>query len=111
MNWEKSKSLTPLKKDFLKSFFNKNQDFYLTGGSALSIFYFDHRFSYDLDLFTDKDRIKYANYSKDKSKTILATQFLQKIESGDLKSSNLEAETIENFKEIFKKLKEILTKK
>jgi len=55
MNWEKSKSLTPLKHDFLKSFFKKCQDFFLTGGSALGIFYYDHRFSYDLDLFTVKD--------------------------------------------------------
>ena len=55
MNWEKSKSLTPLKHDFLKSFFKKSQDFFLTGGSALGVFYYDHRFSYDLDLFTVKD--------------------------------------------------------
>jgi hypothetical protein len=55
MNWEKSKSLTPLKHDFLKSFFTKCQDFFLTGGSALGVFYYDHRFSYDLDLFTVKD--------------------------------------------------------
>lgn len=52
MNWEKSKSLTPLKHDFLRSFFKFNSDFFLTGGSALSIFYLDHRFSYDLDLFS-----------------------------------------------------------
>jgi predicted nucleotidyltransferase component of viral defense system len=55
MNWEKSKSLTPLKHDFLVSFFKKCQDFFLTGGSALSIFYYDHRHSYDLDFFTEKD--------------------------------------------------------
>lgn len=55
MNWEKSKSLTPLKFDFLVTFFKKCQDFFLTGGSALSIFYLDHRFSYDLDFFTRKD--------------------------------------------------------
>ncbi|MCK4763899.1 MAG: nucleotidyl transferase AbiEii/AbiGii toxin family protein [Candidatus Aminicenantes bacterium] len=55
MNWEKSKSLTPLKLDFLVSFFKKCRDFFLTGGSALSVFYFDHRFSYDLDFFTTKD--------------------------------------------------------
>lgn len=52
MNWEKSKSLTPLKHDFLVSFFKKSQDFFLTGGTALGVFYYDHRFSYDLDLFT-----------------------------------------------------------
>ncbi|MGD2091931.1 MAG: nucleotidyl transferase AbiEii/AbiGii toxin family protein [Candidatus Aminicenantes bacterium] len=55
MNWEKSKSLTPLKHDFLIAFFKKCQDFFLTGGSALGVFYLDHRFSYDLDLFTGKD--------------------------------------------------------
>jgi hypothetical protein len=52
MNWEESKSLTPLKRDFLRLFFNRRNDFFLTGGSALSIFYLDHRFSYDLDFFT-----------------------------------------------------------
>jgi hypothetical protein len=52
MNWEKSKSLTPLKKDFLNLFFKRCGDFFLTGGSALSIFYLDHRLSYDLDFFT-----------------------------------------------------------
>jgi len=55
MNWEKSKALTPLKHDFLIRFFGENQDFFLTGGSALGIFYFNHRFSYDLDFFTVKE--------------------------------------------------------
>lgn len=55
MNWEKSKALTALKHDFLIRFFKENQDFFLTGGSALGIFYFDHRFSYDLDLFTKEN--------------------------------------------------------
>ena len=41
-NWEKSKALTPLKKDFLKEFFLIEDRFFLTGGSALGIFYFDH---------------------------------------------------------------------
>jgi hypothetical protein len=52
MNWENSNVLTSLKKDFLISFFRTDQNFYLTGGSALGIFYLHHRFSYDLDLFT-----------------------------------------------------------
>lgn len=52
MNWENSKALTPLKRDFLLAFFRERQDFFLTGGSALGIFYLDHRMSYDLDLFT-----------------------------------------------------------
>jgi predicted nucleotidyltransferase component of viral defense system len=52
MNWENSNVLTPLKKDFLARFFKTERNFYLTGGSALGIFYLQHRFSYDLDFFT-----------------------------------------------------------
>lgn len=52
MNWVESKALTPLKRDFLLAFFSRNQTFFLTGGSALGIFYLQHRLSYDLDLFT-----------------------------------------------------------
>ena len=52
MNWVDSKSCTPLKRDFLREWFAKEQRFFLTGGSALGLFYLDHRRSYDLDLFT-----------------------------------------------------------
>lgn len=52
MNWEKSKALTSLKRDFLIAFFEKERGFYLSGGSALGIFYLDHRRSFDLDLFS-----------------------------------------------------------
>ncbi len=52
MSWENSRALTPLKRDFLQAFFPKEKRFFLTGGSALGLFYLDHRFSYDLDLFT-----------------------------------------------------------
>jgi hypothetical protein len=52
MNWENSKALTPLKRDFLRAWFAGENRFFLTGGSALGIFYLDHRRSYDLDLFS-----------------------------------------------------------
>jgi Domain of unknown function (DUF1814). len=52
MNWENSKLLTSLKKDFLVSFFKTDRSFFLTGGTALGVFYLQHRFSQDLDLFT-----------------------------------------------------------
>jgi len=52
MNWEKSKAITPLKREFLKAFFSREKRFFLTGGSALGLFYLEHRFSYDLDLFS-----------------------------------------------------------
>ncbi len=46
-----------LKKDFLKEFFSIENRFFLTGGSALGIFYFNHRYSYDLDFFTTQRAI------------------------------------------------------
>jgi len=36
----------------LREWFAQEQRFFLTGGSALGLFYLDHRLSYDLDLFT-----------------------------------------------------------
>ena len=57
MNWEESKALTPLKRDFLNTFFERSQTFFLTGGSALGIFYLQHRLSYDMDFFTTIDNL------------------------------------------------------
>lgn len=48
MNWENSKACTPLKRDILKSWFSHEERYFLTGGSALAIFYLDHRYPYDL---------------------------------------------------------------
>jgi len=47
--------LTPLQNSFLIEFFKLTQDFYLTGGIALSAFYLQHRESVDIDLFTSDD--------------------------------------------------------
>lgn len=55
MNWEKSKVLSPLKKEFLEAFFERETRFFLTGGTALGVFYLQHRISYDLDLFSVND--------------------------------------------------------
>jgi hypothetical protein len=55
MSWEDSKACTPLKRDFLRAWFAEEQRFFLTGGSALALFYLDHRRSYDLDLFTSAE--------------------------------------------------------
>ncbi|HMP73797.1 MAG TPA: nucleotidyl transferase AbiEii/AbiGii toxin family protein [Kiritimatiellia bacterium] len=52
MSWEKSNACTTLKRDFLNAFFLRERRFFLTGGSALGLFYLDHRKSYDLDLST-----------------------------------------------------------
>ena len=41
-----------MQKEILKFLAGKIDDFYLTGGTALSLFYFNHRYSDDLDFFT-----------------------------------------------------------
>lgn len=51
VNWEESRALTGLKRDFLEALFDRHQEFFLTGGSALGVFYLEHRISYDLDFF------------------------------------------------------------
>jgi hypothetical protein len=55
MNWDESRACTPLKRDFLRAWFAQEKRFFLTGGSALGLFYLDHRRSYDLDLFTSEE--------------------------------------------------------
>jgi hypothetical protein len=48
-----------IRNEALKRLANKLGSFYLAGGTALSLFYFQHRESYDLDFFTkDFSRIK-----------------------------------------------------
>ncbi len=49
----------------LKKLANKLEDFYLAGGTALSLFYFKHRESYDLDFFT-------KNFSRVKIEEIMS---------------------------------------
>lgn len=50
-----------------------NLPFYLTGGTALSRFYFNHRFSDDLDLFVNRD-INFHTYQKNIVETLQSTQ-------------------------------------
>ena len=50
--------LTPKQKqilEFISLDKNLTSSFYMTGGTALSYFYFKHRFSEDLDFFTEKE--------------------------------------------------------
>ncbi len=49
--------LSPLQREFLSAFFSRQsgQLFFLTGGTALAEYYFHHRLSEDLDLFTTSD--------------------------------------------------------
>lgn len=47
--------LYQLQDKFLDFWKNLNQNFYLTGGTALGRFYLNHRYSMDLDFFTNAD--------------------------------------------------------
>jgi len=52
--------LTPKQSQFLEKVSKDEQitqRFYLTGGTALSAFYLQHRLSYDIDLFTEKQEV------------------------------------------------------
>ncbi len=50
--------LSNLQNDFLQAFFSRENRFYLTGGAALVGFYFGHRETSDLDLFTLENEIE-----------------------------------------------------
>lgn len=49
--------LSPIQKAFIRIFaeYPDQEQFYLTGGTALAEYYLGHRLSYDLDLFTGSD--------------------------------------------------------
>ena len=51
-------TLNNLQNDFLREFFSRENHFYLTGGAALVGFYFGHRQTDDLDLFTLENEIE-----------------------------------------------------
>lgn len=51
--------LTQLQIDFIKAFSHSqiNENFFLTGGTALSAFYLQHRYSEDIDFFTEQEQM------------------------------------------------------
>ncbi len=51
-------ALNNLQKDFLREFFRRENRFFLSGGAALVGFYFGHRATHDLDLFTLENEIE-----------------------------------------------------
>ncbi len=51
-------TLNNLQNEFLREFFARENRFYLTGGAALVGFYFGHRQTEDLDLFTLENEIE-----------------------------------------------------
>ncbi len=53
-----SSKLNNLQNDFLQAFFARENRFFLSGGAALVGFYFGHRQTHDLDLFTLENEIE-----------------------------------------------------
>jgi predicted nucleotidyltransferase component of viral defense system len=53
-----SSKLNNLQNDFLQAFFARENRFFLSGGAALVGFYFGHRETHDLDLFTLENEIE-----------------------------------------------------
>lgn len=54
----KKNALNNLQNDFLQAFFTHENRFFLSGGAALVGFYFGHRETHDLDLFTLENEIE-----------------------------------------------------
>jgi len=67
-----------IRNEALRKLANKLSGFYLAGGTVLSLFYFQHRESYDLDFFTkDFSRVKIEEIMSGLSKDIgLETELL-----------------------------------
>lgn len=59
--------LTQNQKLFLNKFFESSlkDDFFLTGGTALSGFYLEHRLSQDLDFFTVDQKVSFDNVNRE----------------------------------------------
>ena len=63
-------ALNNLQNEFLKAFFARENSFFLSGGTALVGFYFGHRETHDLDLFTLKVTLTTAFASLSKQQKI-----------------------------------------
>lgn len=104
----------------LKKLANKLEGFYLAGGTALSLFYFKHRESYDLDFFTKNfSRVKIgkimsglsrdmgltAELSAEQDKQGLAKMMVYSLKTGS--AGSLKIDFVEDVYELLKPLKAI----
>lgn len=82
--------LTPPQSKFLQAFFQSylKNDFFLSGGTGLSAFYFHHRLSEDLDLFTLNQKLEFNAVNAEILKIIIS--FSGKIEHQISSSSYLQ---------------------
>lgn len=104
----------------LKKLANKLGDFYLAGGTALSLFYFQHRESYDLDFFTkgfsrlkieeimsglSRDMGLAIELSAEQNKQGFARMMVYSLKIDD--NSSLKIDFVEDVYKLLKSLKEI----
>ena len=86
--------LYPFQDGILKIVSESNLPFYLTGGTALSRYYFQHRYSDDLDLFVNADP-NYKNYIK-----LLIAALEVKENEGALTSHKNKLITLEDYTQV-----------
>ena len=96
-----SRSLYPFQDGILNIVKELMLPFYLTGGTALSRYYFQHRYSDDIDLFVNSDA-DFNQYIEVFYKTLLKKQ-----EGGMFKIDNQRVRRSENFLQFFINKKEI----
>ena len=79
------KTITDFQKKVLNQLAGKIDDFYLVGGTALSLYYFHHRQSLDLDFFTTEfspkritEIAKYLSAALKKEANLIAEQTKKK---------------------------------
>lgn len=80
---ENNRILTPAQLTFLKEFIQSNlrQSFRLTGGTALSAFYMEHRFSEDLDFFSrEQTTFHFINDSLKRMTSISETTYTKQFD-------------------------------
>src|SRR3990172_6462130 len=90
-----SKKLYPFQDGILNIVRELRLPFYLTGGTALSRYYFDHRYSDDLDLFVNDD-INFNFYIE-----TFYNALREKESSGKLKIDNQKIRRSKNFSQFF----------
>lgn len=90
-----SKNLYPFQDGILNTVKELKLPFYLTGGTALSRGYFEHRYSDDLDLFVNND-INFDQYTGTFYKTLLEKQ-----QSGLFNIDQQKVRRSENFAQFF----------
>jgi hypothetical protein len=107
--------LSPLQWDFLSFFFQGAQPFFLTGGTALSAFYLQHRYSEDLDLFTldsdafDRVPLYVADTAARLNATVASLQTAPQFHRYRL-SRNEEAVIVDFVKEVVPQISEVKNK-